>query len=211
MSSFRQLMMRNKGGGGSYQVVDYIESSGTQYIDTGFIPNKDTKIEMTINLLSRSNSPYPFGAGVAWENKVFAFTVNSNRWGIGSIFCFANDSNKRTQNFDVNSKNTITMSKDGGIITGVWNVTTSAFSNYYSFDSAGCNLLLFAIQWQTELEVKDFATMKLYGCKVWDNGTLVRDYTPVLNLDTNKYGLLDTLNNVFYGNSGTGDFSGGND
>lgn len=210
MSSFRQLMMRNKGGGGSYQVVDYIESSGTQYIDTGFIPNKDTKIEITANLLSRSNSPYLFGAGVSWENKVFAFTANSNRLGVGSIFCFANNSYPRTQNFDVNSKNTITMSKDGAIITGTWSFTGS-FSGYSGFDSANCNLVLCAMHWQTEANIMDFATMKLYDCKVWDNGTLVRDFVPVLNLETNKYGLLDIVNNVFYGNSGTGDFSGGNE
>ena len=31
-----------------YQVVEYIESTGTQYIDTGFIPNQDTSIELSL-------------------------------------------------------------------------------------------------------------------------------------------------------------------
>lgn len=31
-----------------YTLLDYIQSSGTQYIDTGFIPNQNTKIEMRV-------------------------------------------------------------------------------------------------------------------------------------------------------------------
>ena len=47
MSVFRDLLMTMKNGGGlpsDYQQVEYIQSSGTQYINTGFKPTGDTSI-----------------------------------------------------------------------------------------------------------------------------------------------------------------------
>ena len=32
------------GGGENHTVIEYLESSGTQYIDTGFVPNKNTRV-----------------------------------------------------------------------------------------------------------------------------------------------------------------------
>ena len=52
-------------------------------------------------------------------------------------------------------------------------------------------------------------TAKIAYCKLWDNDVLVRDYVPVLRLSDMSYGLYDKVNNVFYGNSGSGTFIGG--
>jgi hypothetical protein len=49
-----------------YTQLDYIESTGTQYIDTGFKPNQDTKIYMNVtplNLDSATVGAFFFGSG----------------------------------------------------------------------------------------------------------------------------------------------------
>lgn len=50
--------------------------------------------------------------------------------------------------------------------------------------------------------------MKLYYCKIWDNGSLVRNFVPCKNT-SGILGLYDIVNNVFYTNAGTGTFTAG--
>jgi hypothetical protein len=52
------------------------------------------------------------------------------------------------------------------------------------------------------------AAIRLYSCKIYDNGTLVRDYIPC-KLQDGSIGLYDKLNNKFYANKGTGEFIAG--
>jgi hypothetical protein len=47
--------------------------------------------------------------------------------------------------------------------------------------------------------------VKIYSCKIYDNGTLVRDFIPCLNPD-GEAGMYDFVNETFRGASGTGDF-----
>lgn len=49
----------------------------------------------------------------------------------------------------------------------------------------------------------------LYSCKIYDNGTLIRDFIPVKRISDSKCGLWDKVTKVFYPNSGTGTFTGG--
>ena len=53
-----------------------------------------------------------------------------------------------------------------------------------------------------------YGTAKYRGCKIYDNGTLVRDMIPCKDPDGN-IGMYDTVNAVFYGNAGTGEFVAG--
>lgn len=192
-----------------YQQLEYIQSTDGQYIDTLFVPNKDTKIEITANLLSRSNSPYLFGAGKGWENSFFAITVNSIQ-NNGCIFCFNNNSSHRYQFFNINNKYTINLSKDYSQVISngsTWN--GGSYSNYSSFVTTENTLLLFAIHWASESdEPQDFAQMKLYGCKIWNNEILVRDYIPVRRKSDNVVCLFDQITQQYFENLGTGNFIG---
>ena len=51
--------------------------------------------------------------------------------------------------------------------------------------------------------------IRLYSCKIYDNGTLVRDFIPAKKISDNKCGLWDKVTNAFYPNSGTGTFKAG--
>ena len=56
-----------------------------------------------------------------------------------------------------------------------------------------------------------YGAYKYYSFKIYESGVLVRDFVPVLNIGTLKYGMLEQVNNVFYGNDGNGTITGGND
>ena len=52
---------------------------------------------------------------------------------------------------------------------------------------------------------------KMYFCRIWHNGEIVRDLVPCYRKSDNVIGFLDVVNNVFYANEGTGSFTkGGN-
>ena len=53
-----------------------------------------------------------------------------------------------------------------------------------------------------------YSSAKLYSCKIYDNGTLVRDFIPC-QTTSGEIGLWDDVNSVFYGNAGTGTFTAG--
>ena len=48
--------------------------------------------------------------------------------------------------------------------------------------------------------------VKLYGCKIYSGGSLVRDFVPVLKNITSEFGLYDNVSETFFANSGTNDF-----
>ena len=50
---------------------------------------------------------------------------------------------------------------------------------------------------------------RLYYFKIYDNGTLVRDYVPVKRISDGAIGLYDKVNKLFYGNDGTDSFGAG--
>lgn len=59
-----------------YTKLAYIQSSGTQYVDTGFTPNQDTCIEMDVVPLSVAETGehtgfIPYGAAVSYNNSAF--------------------------------------------------------------------------------------------------------------------------------------------
>ena len=91
------------------------------------------------------------------------------------------------------NKNTATM---GGTSYTYTNKTFQLNYNLWLFCSNNAGSMLCA------------QPMKLYSCKIYDNGTLIRDYVPVIN-SAGEYGLFDKVNYQFYTNAGTGSFTGG--
>ena len=53
-----------------------------------------------------------------------------------------------------------------------------------------------------------FTTGKFYSCRIFDNESLIRDFTPCKNA-SGVIGLYDTVGRQFYANAGTGTFAAG--
>lgn len=186
-----------------YKRLEYIQSSGTQYIKTGFKPNQDTRLEivaapMSIDDAAQGAGFIPYGAGTSYNSNTFECFTASNQFEfnydgqydfigtaeIGTVFSINHD------------KNNVTVSK-GSQVSG-----TKAFS-YKSF-TATTNLTLFAVNRGSML----CGLLKLYSCQIYDNGTLIHDFVPCKNV-SGTVGLYDTVNGQFYANAGTGTFTAG--
>lgn len=178
-----------------YTQIDYIEATGTQYFDTGFKPNQNTRVVMDIEVLATTQCA-PFGARASQNGTtytLFLLTATTGRTDYGT--------SKQTMTFSsILGRYTIDANKNVVNVNGVSITHTAAtFSVDY-------NMFLLAVN--TAGAASNYAKVKLYSCKIYDNGTLARDFVPCKNT-TGALGLWDNVNSKFYANAGTGTLSTG--
>lgn len=178
-----------------YTKLDYIESSGTQYINTGFKPNQNTRCVMDIENLSSAQAAF-FGARAnqnAASFTYFSLSATTGRSDYGS--------SKQSMSF-TNTVGRYTVDQNKNVCTAN-GVTATGTANTFQLTN---NLYLMAVN-QADAAIQN-AKLKLYRAKVYDNGTLVRDFIPCKNA-SGTIGLWDNVNSVFYANAGKGTFSTG--
>lgn len=182
-----------------YTEVEYIESSGTQHIDTGVKPNQDTRIVMDVDALGflDNTDMFLFGARVSSENNAFYIALNDDN----TTWHLSYGNSHLNKNFTCTGRHAIDMNKNVVDIDG--ETTTLSANNFQS----AYNMLLFATITAGSTDTQK-GCARLYSCQIYDNGTLIRDYVPCKNA-TGMIGLCDLVNGVFYGNSGSGVFIAG--
>lgn len=194
-----------------YQQVEYLESYGTQYIDTGVILDNNSRVIINGFLPTAGNqvTTYPqiCGARTDYTNN---FAVGFNNGNNQIFFRYHTQKADKieglyggTQEGDFTldcNKNVWSMSFSNGQ-SGSHIFTETGFStnrNAYIFTS-------------NNITGKVLAAMRLYSCKIYDNDTLIRDYLPCYRKADNATGLYDLVNGEFYANAGTNNFIvGGN-
>lgn len=173
--------------------LEYIQSSGTQYIDTDLKPTQNYSITIKCQSTGTSSNTYA-GCDTNWQNTGFFVGVN--------VFEFGNALTTSVQNYGENPI-VLALDKTGGYKDGVktWNNASTA-----TFQTVS-NLTLFALN--RNGTIREYLTGKIYYCKIYDNGTLIRDFVPAKRISDDKCGLWDKVNKIFYSNAGTGTFTGG--
>lgn len=188
----------NKGGlPSAYQQVEYLEGTGTQWIDTGFVANQDTRVVIDYQYTALKDS-FVFGSR---ENvRVNAYTVNIGTSATLAVSSYGNSGNVKYSTSDlyrhIIDKNKNTLYVDGELILSFEEIefTTPA------------PLELFACYTATNGSGYLPSYEKIYSCKIYDNEILVRDYIPCYRKADGVAGLYDMVNNEFYTNLGTGEF-----
>lgn len=180
-----------------YTKLAYLESTGTQYIDTGFVPNQDTRVLARMLMIPNSTSIFAFGARTSTTSNNFCFVTSaSNVYVTG----YNNENKSLTSNYNKTVPFVVDKNKNVTIIDGdtAYTAPTATFT-------APKSMTLFAVNNNGTINK---GSVRFYYCQIYDNETLVRDYIPVKNAD-GVYGMYDLVNDVFYGNLGTGTFLGG--
>ena len=180
-----------------YQELDYIQSTGTQYIDTGYLPNDNSKFELVISDCVAQKDNVIFIASSTWAANTFNFlnSAASFWWHYPGAVEFGNGT--------LANKNTISLYRgqiklNGAVISDNTSITTqktiqqvSIFGNSYLSSYRG--------------------KLKLYSFKIYENDTLARDLVPCYRKSDNVAGLYDLVNGTFYTNAGSGTFTIGNE
>lgn len=179
-----------------YTQLEYIQSSGTQWIDTGFKPNQNTRVLADCDLMS---GVYPTAFG-AWSSSSGAkYILLSLSDTVARHYYNLIETDK---NVTIKGRHMLDMNKNKLIVDNVEIVTVAA-----STFSVSQSLYLFTFHGgETNENFKTNA--KYYSCKIYDNDTLVRDFIPCKNAD-GVIGMYDVVNSQFYQNAGIGVFTAG--
>lgn len=189
----------------NYTAIDYLESTGTQYIDTGYIPNEKTKFDITFAANSANagiDCPL-FGVRASDYSNSYLFWCHAEGFSGGASQIIFNGTKSNVGYFTVDKKYNIVIQNGSYSING----TTSSFTSV-SAGTPNKNLILFGLSNGGNIDGRKFAG-RLYAFKIWDNGTLVRDYIPAIRNSDGVAGLYDKVEGKFYTNSGTGSFATG--
>ena len=187
--------------------VEYLESTGTQYIDTGYYPNNNTKYNLKtqfINPTTVQDYKGIIGVSVAPNDRCGMGFYNGNirqQFGSGAAAYGGNYNDSSYTGF--NNATVYECSRNGFYINGTLDWTPTK-------DLTGTASVT-AWVFNTHAEaVYNGTPQKLYYCKIYDNNILVRDYIPV-RVGHVGY-LYDKVGGQLYGNANsTGAFILGND
>ena len=184
-----------------YTPLDYIESTGTEYIDTGFKHNQNTRVVMDVQATSITANAWAFEGRIAYYSAAQGVFFYYDGYGTWCADYATSDNRKQFSGIATTDRLSIDFNKNSVTINGSTQTFTAT-----SFQST-CNLTLLAAN--TNGTVAGHLSARLYSCKIYDNGTLIRDFVPCKN-ESGTCGLFDVKNNRFYGNAGTkGSFRSG--
>ena len=202
----------NVSGGGEdwVSLKNYIESSGTQYINSGYSPTANTKFEVIANA-SDNQIAYPalFGERTSTSNEVVIFTEYGNA-NVAMVFANGDSSvlQGNYERFHIGEKCKYMLSADG-------NISLHDTDNYgFSLRKAPGTfatlpIFIFVLNDNGTPNSVTYCSAKLYRFRIYEGDTLVHEYLPWQ--ENGVACLKDTVTGNFLYNAGTGDFVYGTD
>ena len=193
----------------SYTPIEYIESTGTQYIDTGIVPTSTIKLEFDANIVS--------GGSNVWMPVFGSRSFNSSNNVLATYFClyiqtssyylspnYAGFDPGTGGNTKINFNQRYKLTEDKGQFY-IDDVLQSGISTTNTLTTGDKTIYLFTNNALGDVQLRG-QDVKLYGCKIWDNNILVRDFIPILDYN-NVACLYETVEGKFYYNQGAGSFN----
>ena len=171
-----------------YTKLEYIESTGTQYISTGITPTENTKVVIEFN--SSSSSGVVFGQDSGYKVNAFMFAM--------TVVVF--DSTKKDISISANAKHTVQVAPKAFKVD-------NGSSQYIYANKVNAAYPMFLFGNNRNGKFSEGVAMKLYSFKVYENDVLIADYIPCKQ--GNAVGLYDDVAGAMNLPLGTGDFTAG--
>lgn len=205
----RRLMAFEKSGGGlpsSYTAVDYLQSTGTQWIEMGVTPNQNTKavLKIKINVFtSRGASLIGSRTNINSDDQ---FTTYLDDYG-GTRFLFRMDGQPKTTSWTGLTTNKIyIVTLSGTEMKAELEDGTAVFSKTFSVPDFTSTLTM--ALFRSKGVSGDYFRGRIYSCKHYSGDELIQDFQPCL--DTNGVPcMFDFVSRKPFYNVGTGSFAWG--
>ena len=187
----------------AYQAVEYIQSSGTQWINTGVVAWNINSIEAeyvyptlknAVNILCWARDTSATGLALLRINASNVISAYFNTQVLTDTTAVAWTKYKVKVDFQ-------SWSQKIYINDVLKSTTTYSITYYYSN-----NYYLFGFK-ETDSLVSSPGSFKLYSCKMYNNSTLVRDFIPCYRKSDSVIWLYDRVWKQFYTNAGSGTFT----
>jgi len=184
--------------------LTYIQSSGTQYIDTGYIATSENyRIKCKFTTVNNDINTVLFGGGASTDiiSALLLSTTQIKFYvGSGSV-------SSCTATFVQGTETDLECYANNGAFTVTLESTGDIYNGSYS-DEINKSYPLFIFGNNVSGSPSQLSSIRISEFQIYDNDILVRDFIPAIN-DDNDIGLYDNVNKVFYSNAGTGTFTAG--
>lgn len=179
--------------------LEYIESTGTQYIDTEIIGKSGLEIEIDFEFTKiGTGSQIPVGSMKASSNRIYPLS-SGNYVGYGEYVKLPMTA-AANERYDIYCK----------LYAGEQTVTVNGTTIYTGVDPAtydsGCDMLLFAAS--NAGSVGYHSKVRVKKCKIREGGVLVRDYVPCRQ-PSGVVCMYDRVSGEYALNKGAGKFIAG--
>lgn len=188
-----------------YTELEYIESTGTQYINTGIILKQNYIVDLKANISDANSNIWLFGSDNN-NTRRFGIQADTDNGSLEGHAIFCADSWTDGKSINTNQLLNIRYSLESTQKFLIDDVLYGSKSNTV-FD-ATLPLYLFADN--RNGSAISLAKMKCYRFTVSLSGsTAINDFIPAKRNSDSTIGIYDLVNDVFYTNAGTGTFTAG--
>ncbi len=192
------------------QRVEYLESSGTQYIDTGVLANGSFDAEHKIKTDPTNTRKFIVaGTRTATQHLNFGqFEPSSKNFILAYLGTWWTINNKTYPNTEYETK----VHYKSGNQYAVLNGETIGNASLTGTEQLDINIYLFKRNFYNPETQEDIQPMigRMYYFKMWNNGTLIRDFVPILSPESSKGGgeacMFDKVTKKLFCNAGSGNF-----
>lgn len=195
----------------AYTPLNYIESNGDAYIDTGVSANPNLRVWADFEFTSTATRQQRiFGRTTNGSGFCFDFYINGS--GFLAWACQDIDGNWQSTNvYATTTRNTIdldsynnTVKINDGATYSVSITTTRTINDSRTIYLMQTNFGSIGIDTRQDR----WARARLHACKIYNQGVLIRDYIPVQRNSDGVCGLFDIVDNTFYPSLSATGFTG---
>ena len=162
-----------------YAEHEYLESTGTQYIDTGVVITPTMAVEADVQFTDKDTK----------QQRIFGNSHNGTSDPDGDL-------GTGHLNFDIYIQGQGYLASALAEDKGDWvRTNTTADKNRHTH--------------KLDCTDRKYYIDRFYSCKIYDGGVVVHDYVPARRVSDSAFGLYDTKTDVFLTNAGTGKFNPG--
>ena len=179
-----------------YQKVNYLESNGTQFIDTDFIPDINSAAQGILAAMTRNDNNCS-GCALSGSRGWFMFGCGTATSGLQALFCKDNRQGVLAT-YDSNYHDYYISNGLQKIDDQISNVEINAFGDVM----LPVRLFSLRYNWGGTYQY----AQKISEYKLWQCGVLEHDFIPCLRMQDNKPGMYDAVTRAFFTNDGTGEF-----
>lgn len=180
-----------------YTEYEYIEASGTQYINTGYVPNSDTEI-------------------IATTQRTAVQSYNASDWGTasapkaltaGKYWSWGSASDKNSNSYEPDYPFGPFTAKVN--INGVYDLLNHKVVDFGTVTWATGDNPVFLFARNNNGSAERHCKVKIFYWAAFENGTKMVEFVPAKRDSDNFLGMYETVSGAFFTNAGTGSFTGG--
>lgn len=179
--------------------LEYVEADGSAYIDTGFIPDNETRTVATLSNAGTDTPTWFFGVRSGTNQKAYGFMATNGQYRSdynGQASYFSSDG--------VPSKYTVDKNANVTSIDGTVRYT----ANYEDF-SCEYSMYILGMNQPGGHQSPAIAGVRMHSCQVYNGVNKVRDFLPCRRDVDSKVGMYDLVTEEFFDTLGNGNLIAG--